>query len=78
MRLRNERFYKILKNLPIPVCGVTLGLAAAGNMLKDYSTILHWLYLTVAAVFWAALLIKLVLCWPDAKKELINPLAFSV
>ncbi len=71
-------FYRFLKNLPIPVCGVTLGLAAVGNMLNNYSTILHWLYLLAAAVLWLALSVKLFLYWPQAKKELNNPLAFSV
>ncbi|MBQ3509504.1 MAG: TDT family transporter [Peptococcaceae bacterium] len=78
MTLSNSRFYHILHKLPVPVCGVTLGLAAVGNMLNNYSTLLHWLYLAAAAILWAALLAKLLLCWPDAKKELMNPLALSV
>lgn len=78
MEQQQRFFYRFLNKLPVPVCGVTLGLAAVGNMLGNYSTLFHWLYLAVAAVLWIALLVKLVVCWPAAKKELINPLVFSV
>ncbi|MBR4944973.1 MAG: TDT family transporter [Peptococcaceae bacterium] len=78
MKKQDKRWYQFLNKLPIPVCGVTLGLAAVGNMLNNYSTVFHWLYLEVAGVLWIALLAKLLLCWPDAKKELMSPLAFSV
>ncbi len=78
MERQETGFYQFLKRLPVPICGVTLGLAAVGNMLNSYSTLLHWLYLAFAAVLWLALLAKLILCWPQAKKELSNPLAFSV
>ncbi len=75
---QTSTFYQFLNKLPVPVCGVTLGLAAVGNMLNNYSTALHWLYIGFAAVLWLALLAKLLLCWPQAKKELSNPMAFSV
>ena len=78
MNQQNKQWYRFLNRLPIPVCGVTLGLAAVGNILNHYSNVFHWLYLVFAAIFWIALLAKLVLCWSDAKKELMNPLAFSV
>ncbi len=78
MEKQQTFFYRFLYKLPVPVCGVTLGLAAVGNMLNNYSTIFHWLYIAVAAVLWLALLAKLLFCWPAAKKELMSPLAFSV
>lgn len=78
MQRQKRAFYIILNKLPVPVCGVTLGLAAVGNLLNDYSTLLHWLYIAAAAILWLSLLAKIVLCWPQAKKELQNPLAFSV
>lgn len=78
MKGNGNHFIYFLQRLPIPVCGLTLGLGAVSNLLVGYSGLLHWLYFAVTAVLWLLLVCKLVLCWPQAKQEFANPLTFSV
>ncbi|MGM9525848.1 MAG: hypothetical protein ACI3U1_06200, partial [Peptococcaceae bacterium] len=75
MQSRAGRF---LQQLPVPVCGLTLGLAALGNMLAVYASTVQWFYIGFAAVLWLLLLFKIMLYWPQTRCELQNPLTCSV
>lgn len=67
-----------LQCLPIPICGLTLGLAAVGNLFGSDFRMLHWSYLGMAIVLWLLLLLKLLLCWPQVRQEMQSPLTLSV
>lgn len=73
-----SKFVLFLKQLPLPVCGVTLGVAALGNLLLTYSKLLYWGYGMIAALLWLFLVLKILLCWEQVKQELANPLSLSV
>lgn len=78
MSFRQSHIGLFLKTLPIPVCGLTLGLAGLGTIMSMYSRALQFCCFAIAAVLWTCLLLKLVLFWPVAKEEFRNPLILSV
>ncbi len=78
MNCRQGILGQIIKQIPLPACGLTLGVAALGNMLSGYSNFLSWGYGIVAVTLWILLLFKCIFYWPQAKQELANPLTLSV
>lgn len=67
-----------IRRIPLPICGLTLGLAALGNLLLPYSLMLRWLYGGLATVLYLCLLAK-ILCYPQLFwQEMSTPLGFSV
>lgn len=71
-------FEIFLQKLPLSICDLTLGLGALGNLMLAYSKMFHWIYISMAAILWLLLVLKLIFCWPQAQQELKNPLNFSV
>ncbi|MCC8157964.1 MAG: TDT family transporter [Phascolarctobacterium sp.] len=49
----------MIKSIPIPTAGVSLGLAALGNLLQPYSPLMKYICGILAAVLLALLLIKM-------------------
>ena len=78
MTVRQTQWGCFLKQLPVPICGLTLGLGALGNMLLAYSGFLYWLYGFLAAVLWGMLIVKFIIYRQEFLEELKNPVAFSV
>lgn len=73
-----KKIGRMVQQIPLPICGLTLGVAALGNMLSGYSNFLSWVYGVIAITLWILLLLKLLLYWQSAKQELTNPLTLSV
>lgn len=80
---------KFLKALPLPACGVMLGLAALGNLLQAVFTnifgsagmgdTLRYICGALSSVIWIALVLKLIVCSQGVKKALTSdPIAASV
>lgn len=69
---------KIIKRVPLPLCGVMLGTAALGNLLQSYSEGIRYLCGVMAGILLVFLLLKL-FCFPQkVKEDLNNPIMASV
>lgn len=79
---------RFLKELPLPVCGVMLGLAALGNLLQAVfanlcgapavGNALHMLCGALAFLILLALILKLLCCFADVKAAMQTPVTASV
>lgn len=67
-----------IKKVPIPLCGVMLGLAALGNLLQSFSEGIRYLCGIVAAFLLVLILLKLILFPQMIKEDLKNPIMASV
>ena len=67
-----------IKKVPIPLCGVMLGLAALGNLLQSYSEGIRYVCGIVAAFLLVLILLKLILFPQMIKEDLKNPIMASV
>lgn len=68
----------IIKKVPLPLCGVMLGLAALGNLLQSYSEGIRSVCGITAAVLLVFVLLKLILFPKLIKEDLENPIMASV
>lgn len=68
----------ILKRIPIPMAGLSLGLAALGNLLAAHSEGLRLLCGGLSLVVWLAVVIKLILMPQTLRRDLQNPIIASV
>ena len=69
---------KIVKKLPIPIAGLMLALAAAGNLVQSYGEFHRNVFGFVAAIILVLLLIKMIRYPGIVKEELKNPVVASV
>ena len=69
---------KLIKRIPIPFCGVALGLAAAGNLLQSTFPVLRPVFGIASAVVLVLFLLKLILFFPAVREDLKNPVQASV
>lgn len=79
---------RFLRDLPLPVCGVMLALAALGNLLQAVFTnllsapavgnVLHTLCGTLASLILLALVLKIACCFGGVKEAMQNPVVASV
>lgn len=67
----------MVKNIPIPTAGVTLGAVALGNLLAPYSLLLKYTCGFVAAVLFAVLLAKIVMYPKMIKNDLVGNSIFA-
>lgn len=68
----------IIKKVPVPLCGVMLGLAALGNLLQSYSEGIRYVCGIAAAFLLILILLKLVMFPQMIKEDLKNPIMASV
>lgn len=68
----------IIKKVPVPLCGVMLGLAALGNLLQSYGEGIRYVCGIVAALLLVLVLLKLVLFPQMIKEDMQNPIMASV
>lgn len=68
----------VIKKVPIPLCGVILGVAALGNLLQSYSENIRYACGAVAAFLVVLVVSKLVLFPGMVKEDLNNPIMASV
>ena len=67
-----------IKRIPIPMAGLTLGLAALGNLLQSYSETLRWVCGGLSAVLWLLVVARVLLCREETKRDLGNSILASV
>lgn len=67
-----------IKKVPLPVCGLMLGLAALGNLLQSYSEGIRYLCGILAAVLLVLMLLKLMIFPQMIKEDMKNPIMASV
>lgn len=67
-----------IKKVPIPLCGVILGLAALGNLLQSYSEGIRYFCGILAAFLLVLVLLKLIMFPQMIKEDMKNPIMASV
>ncbi|MDR0922689.1 MAG: TDT family transporter [Lactobacillales bacterium] len=68
-----------LKKVPIPICGLMLGLASLGNLLKSYNLfLLGNICGVIAAIIFLLVLSKILLTFRHVKDTLADPIVASV
>ena len=67
-----------IKKVPVPLCGVMLGLAALGNLLQSYGEGIRSVCGGVAAFLLVLILLKLILFPQMIKEDMKNPIMASV
>lgn len=68
----------ILKKYPVPITGLILGLAAAGNLVQSYGEIYRSIFGIISAILFVLMLIKIVKFSGGVKEQLQNPVVASV
>lgn len=68
----------IIKRVPIPLCGVMLGLAALGNLLQSYSEGIRYVCGILAGILLILIILKLILFGGAVKEDMKNPIMASV
>ncbi len=69
---------QFLKALPLPAAGVTLGLAALGNLLQSYSEGVRLVLGALALALWVCLALKVIFCWKGVCQAMEDPIVASV
>lgn len=69
---------KIIKKVPVPLCGVMLGFAALGNLLQSYGEGVRYACGIVAAFLFILILLKLIMFPGMIKEDMQNPIMASV
>ena len=67
-----------IKKVPIPLCGVMLGLAALGNLLQSYSESIRYICGILAAFLLVLVLLKLIMFPKVVREDMNNPIMASV
>ncbi|MEG2436765.1 MAG: TDT family transporter [Cetobacterium sp.] len=67
-----------IKNLPLPVTGLMLGLAATGNLMVGYKNGSREFFGILALIVFILICVKMLLPWEGLKNELENPVTASV
>lgn len=68
----------VIKKVPVPLCGVMLGLAALGNLLQSYGEGIRYGCGILAAFLLVLVLLKLILFPQMIKEDMKNPIMASV
>lgn len=68
----------ILKKYPVPITGLILGLAAAGNLVQSYGEINRSIFGIISAILFVLMLVKIVKFTDGVKESLQNPVVASV
>lgn len=69
---------RILKKYPVPITGLILGLAAAGNLVQSYGEIFRNIFGLISAVLFILMIAKILKFPKGVKESLDNPVAASV
>jgi exfoliative toxin A/B len=69
---------QILKKYPVPISGLILGLAAAGNLVQSYGKIYHSIFGIMSAALFILMIEKIMKYPKDVAESLNNPVVASV
>lgn len=68
----------IIKKVPIPICGLMLGVSALGNLLQSYSENIRYICGVLALFLLILVILKLIFYFEEVKKDMQNPIMASV
>lgn len=69
---------QFLKKYPVPIAGLILGLAAAGNLVQSYGGSYHMFFGIISSILFVLMLLKIIKYPKDIKESLNNPVVASV
>ena len=67
----------LIKQLPLPACGLILALLSLGNLLQDVHPYARYLFGTIGVILIISILLKVVLYPQDIKNDFKNPIIVS-
>lgn len=73
-----EQVKKLIKRTPIPIAGLSLALAATGNIALSYGTIYKNIFGIISALLLLILVIKIIIDSQSVLEELKNPLIAGI
>lgn len=68
----------MLKKIPVPACGLALGLASLGNLLAPFGTVVRYSCGAAACLIALLFTMRLLTDFGSVRRDLENPVAFSV
>ncbi|MDH6603839.1 exfoliative toxin A/B [Bacilli bacterium PM5-9] len=69
---------KLLQIIPVPICGLILGLASLGNLFKQYNYFfIGNIFGVIAAILLTLIILKILFTFDDVKKSLKDPIIAS-
>ncbi len=67
----------IIKNIPIPICGLILALLSLGNLTQDIHPYLKYIFGIIGGIFLILIILKVVLYPKSIKDDFKNPVIVS-
>lgn len=67
----------LIKNIPIPICGLILALLSLGNLAQDIHPYLKYVFGSVGAIFLILIILKIVFYPQSIKEDFKNPVIVS-
>jgi exfoliative toxin A/B len=67
----------LIKNIPIPVCGLILALLSLGNLTQDIHPYLRWIFGGFGLIFLILIILKIFFYPNDIKEDFKNPVIVS-
>lgn len=67
----------LIRNIPIPVCGLILALFSLGNLTQDIHPYLRWIFGGLGLIFLILILLKIIFYPNDIKQDFKNPVIVS-
>ena len=68
---------KLIKNIPIPICGLILALLSLGNLTQDINPYLKLIFGSIGLIFLILIVLKLVLFTDNIRNDFRNPVIVS-
>lgn len=69
---------KILKKYPVPITGLILGLAAAGNLVQSHGEVYRSIFGIISGILFITMVAKIFMFPKDVSESLNNPVVASV
>jgi len=69
---------QVIKNIPLPITGLMLGLAGLGNLVVSYGNYYRYILGTVSALLALLIILRLLIDYNNCKIEFDNPIVASV
>lgn len=67
----------IIKNIPIPICGLILALLSLGNLTQDIHPYFRYLFGGIGAIFLILIILKIIVYPNNIKEDFENPVIVS-
>ena len=77
MDKEEELFMNLIKNIPIPICGLILALFSLGNLTQEIHPYLRIIFGSIGAIFLILILLKLIFHTGLIKEDFKNPVIAS-